>query len=1250
MSGKGLQKPVIAGLAGVLLLLLCFLALGPPTAAGPPSASLQDAAAGITLTKSAPAVLHQNWPNPIRIPYTLTLQNPQNRTIAAGAVITDDLPPGSALESGTTGDNWAATLVEGSTQVTYTAQNSFADASSLVGTYNVRLTPPVRDGAAVVNAAYCFSGTVDGAPRAFCETAPVTTIIRAPDFGLAVGTTGPVCAGARVTYTLTVTNPGGVATSVPFTLTGQMPPALTVVPGTVSDGGIWVSPTVTWTVPTTLAATGGNAVTRTFAVTVAPETPDGALLTTTYRFTSPEVVPNVPLWEHSLAVVRTTAAFTHTAPVCHGRLVGFYNLSQNATAYQWNFGDGSPVVTETSPTHLYAAPGTYTAVLTATGCGTDVATGTVIVHPLPSPNLLIVPSPTRVGLTTVFSDTGSGGVGWRWDFGDGFTANTSIPSTTHVYTRPGGFVASVTAIAATGCMSTAMRALTVEPGPPCSVTLTAPPMAQVGTPVEVRATVSDCFGNPVQNGTVVTFAASPPATVAPVTDTTRGGVAQTQVTSTITGTVTVTGTADGVSGTATVRFVAVAPVYLPVVMRSFPPAPPGPFCAPRPVATLDAGPYPSAVAIDPAGHRAFIAHQQGVRVIDTVSHSVITDVRSVPYAFGIAYDPEHNRIWVATRDANPGHVRVLSGTTYALLKTLPAGNGVHSVAYNPNTDRVYVSNFGSGTVGVYDAESMTLVTTLTGFSEPAHIAVNPVTNKIYVADHGVFKGVAVIDGATDAWRYIQSANPGLVLLDAYGVTVDMTRNRIYATGISQGRIVLIDGATDTIVGAMNFYRENGSHMWLRAIAVNPDVGAYGHLWVVTSEEDGEPNRVLLIPVSPMGAPTPVPLDLPSYPLDGIALDPTTDRVWVTSIRSGQVTVVQDGEPVCGEEEEPPSPPPSFCAPQWVATVDAGPTPYGVAIDPAGRRAFIAHDQGVRVISMVNHTVITDVRALTATHGIAYDPDRNRIWVTTRNEGPGHVRVLNGSTYGVLATLPAGGSPHSVAYNPRTGRVYVSNFRSGTVGVYDAENPALLTTLTGFGEPAHMAVNTVTNKIYVADHKPYRGVVVIDGTTHQTRTIQAGPGRYDLLLLDAYGVAVDATRNRVYATAISQGRIALIDGATDTIVGAMDVHRGDGSRVPLRVIAVNPNLGTYGHLWTVTSEEDGGQNQVLLIPVWAMGTPTPVPLDLPPYPLEGLALDPTTNRVWVTSVRSGQATVVQDGEPLCLTPFSVGQGLYIQWVR
>lgn len=51
----------------------------------------------------------------------------------------------------------------------------------------------------------------------------------------------------------------------------------------------------------------------------------------------------MPLWEHGLVVTRTTAAFTHTAPVCLGRQVWFYNLSQNATAYRRATGRSSPI-------------------------------------------------------------------------------------------------------------------------------------------------------------------------------------------------------------------------------------------------------------------------------------------------------------------------------------------------------------------------------------------------------------------------------------------------------------------------------------------------------------------------------------------------------------------------------------------------------------------------------------------------------------------------------------------------------------------------------------------------------------------------------------------------------------------------------------------------------------------------------------------------------------------------------------------
>lgn len=45
----------------------------------------------------------------------------------------------------------------------------------------------------------------------------------------------------------------------------------------------------------------------------------------------------------------------------------FDNVSGNGVTYSWNFGDSSPISSEVSPSHKYAASGTYTVTLTTTG-------------------------------------------------------------------------------------------------------------------------------------------------------------------------------------------------------------------------------------------------------------------------------------------------------------------------------------------------------------------------------------------------------------------------------------------------------------------------------------------------------------------------------------------------------------------------------------------------------------------------------------------------------------------------------------------------------------------------------------------------------------------------------------------------------------------------------------------------------------------------------------------------------------------
>ncbi len=63
------------------------------------------------------------------------------------------------------------------------------------------------------------------------------------------------------------------------------------------------------------------------------------------------------------------ASFTATVDEDDYKTFHFANFSKNFTSLSWNFGDASAASTEEDPSHTYAAAGTYTVVLTATGSG-----------------------------------------------------------------------------------------------------------------------------------------------------------------------------------------------------------------------------------------------------------------------------------------------------------------------------------------------------------------------------------------------------------------------------------------------------------------------------------------------------------------------------------------------------------------------------------------------------------------------------------------------------------------------------------------------------------------------------------------------------------------------------------------------------------------------------------------------------------------------------------------------------------------
>lgn len=128
-----------------------------------------------------------------------------------------------------------------------------------------------------------------------------------------------------------------------------------------------------------------------------------------------------------------TAAFTSTQT---GTTVTFTNTSSttgSSPTFAWDFGDGSPLNTQQSPTHSYATAGFYTVCMVVIdSCGNDTVCNTFLVG---------CPGPTAdwtwsmAGLNASFTDLSSligSSPTWAWDFGDGSPVS-NLQNPTHTY-------------------------------------------------------------------------------------------------------------------------------------------------------------------------------------------------------------------------------------------------------------------------------------------------------------------------------------------------------------------------------------------------------------------------------------------------------------------------------------------------------------------------------------------------------------------------------------------------------------------------------------------------------------------------------------------------------------------------------------------------------------------------------------------------------------------------------------------------
>ena len=202
---------------------------------------------------------------------------------------------------------------------------------------------------------------------------------------------------------------------------------------------------------------------------------------------------------------------------------------------------------------------------------------------------------------------------------------------------------------------------------------------------------------------------------------------------------------------------------------------------------------------------------------------------------------------------------------------------------------------------------------------------------------------------------------------------------------------------------------------------------------------------------------------------------------------------------------------------------AGNTPAHVAFNPAGTRAYVTNQFGnsLSVINATTHSEITEIPLSNGGFNVIVSRNGAKVYATTAD---GRVHIIRTSNNTIARTLQLDPVTNGLANDPVRPIVYISSRDGGTVYAIDSQADTIIKVFNTGGMPQRMAVAPDGSELYIANE-----VLGLDIWNLVTGT------RATTVSVPAYGLGMSPDGAHVYVTGPLNGVVSVVDRVTRALV-------------------------------------------------------------------------------------------------------------------